>query len=314
MITSPKVSIVIITYNHERFIAQALDSVLMQRVDFAFEIVVGEDCSTDATRKIVCEYQRRFPDLIRLQLLERNEGAMSNALQAMAVCEGEYMAFLEGDDYWTSTQKLQIQVDFLDAHHDFCGCFHNVAVVQDGQTEHLYHRNPLKEVFTLRDIVSDNMIPTCSAMFRRHLFPRLPEWFSGMPMGDWPMHVLNAEHGNYGYLNEVMAAYRIHEGGSWSMKKKIDLLRKSIAAMERYNEYLQYRFDRVVRKSMAMKMYEIALSLLDEGDRKGALCHAWAAVKTAPGYPKLYQRICSRLLYPALFNRPRAHMIDTRDR
>ena len=96
-----KVSVAMITYNHERFIAQAIESVLMQQTDFAVELVIGEDCSTDKTRAIVCAYGERYPERIRLLLPERNQGMIPNFVATMNACQGQYIALLEGDDYWT---------------------------------------------------------------------------------------------------------------------------------------------------------------------------------------------------------------------
>ena len=128
-----KVSVHMITYNHEKFIAQAIESALMQQVDFDYEIVIGEDCSTDRTREIVVAYQQRHPDKIRLLLHEQNVGVSLNDIRVYRACRGEYVAWLEGDDYWTSPHKLQKQADFLDSHPACSACFHPVTVFfEDG--------------------------------------------------------------------------------------------------------------------------------------------------------------------------------------
>src|SRR4030088_1685053 len=101
-----KLSVMMITYNHERFIAQAITSVLAQRVNFDYEIVVGEDCSTDGTREILMDFHRRFPDRIVPLLRDQNIGAMRNVEATLAACRGRYLAVLEGDDYWTCEEKL----------------------------------------------------------------------------------------------------------------------------------------------------------------------------------------------------------------
>src|ERR1700745_2179124 len=111
-----KLSVMMITYNHEQFIAQAIESVLMQKVNFDFEIVIGEDCSTDGTRAIVLDFQHRYPGRIALILRPRNIGPMWTKESTLAACRGQYLSILEGDDYWTSTDKIQKQVDFLDSH------------------------------------------------------------------------------------------------------------------------------------------------------------------------------------------------------
>src|SRR5579864_5044611 len=106
-----KLSVMMITYNHERFIAQALDSILAQQVNFDYEIVVGEDCSADGTRAILMDFHRRYPSRIVPFLRDRNMGAMPNFESTLRACRGQYLALLEGDDYWTSPDKLQRQVD-----------------------------------------------------------------------------------------------------------------------------------------------------------------------------------------------------------
>jgi len=127
-----KLSVMMVTYNHERFIAQALKSVLSQRVNFDYEIVVGEDCSTDGTRDILMDFYHRFPDRIVPLLKNRNIGAMRNAEATFAACRGQYVALLEGDDYWTCENKLQKQVDFLDAHLDYAICCSRAQVENEG--------------------------------------------------------------------------------------------------------------------------------------------------------------------------------------
>src|SRR3954463_15222753 len=109
----PKVSVAMITYNHAAFIAQALDSVLAQHTDFDFEIVIGDDASSDGTRKIIEEYQARWPKIIKPVFHQPNVGMMKNFRQTLERCSGDYIAILEGDDYWTNQNKLTLQVDYL---------------------------------------------------------------------------------------------------------------------------------------------------------------------------------------------------------
>src|SRR5687767_7690 len=118
-----KVSVHMPAFNHGPYIAQALESVLAQQVPFDYEIVVGEDCSTDDTRAIAVDYARRFPDRIQLLLHERNLGIFENDQRILAACRGEYIAWLESDDYWTSPVKLHKQVALLDAHTEFSAVF-----------------------------------------------------------------------------------------------------------------------------------------------------------------------------------------------
>ena len=130
--TSKKVSVFMITYNHEKYIAEALDSILMQKTDFDFDIVIGEDCSTDATRRIVLEYSRKYPDKIKLLLHNVNVGFISNMMYVLEACTGKYVAMCEGDDYWTDPFKLQKQVDFLEANNEYMLATHGYRIVKDG--------------------------------------------------------------------------------------------------------------------------------------------------------------------------------------
>ncbi len=116
----PLVSVKMITYNHAPFIAQAIEAVLQQKTNFPFELVIGEDCSTDGTRKIVFEYQEKYPDIIRVLTSEKNVGMKKNSYRTIKACRGKYIAFCEGDDYWHREDKLQKQVAYLESHPE-CG-------------------------------------------------------------------------------------------------------------------------------------------------------------------------------------------------
>lgn len=247
-----KLSVFMITYNHEKFIAQAIDSILMQKVNFNYNIVIGEDCSTDNTRKILLNYKRKHPDKIKLILRDKNVGAMQNQLETFANCKGEYMALLEGDDYWTDENKLQKQVDFLDANKDYSTCFTNAVIVdssnentitnpvnsQDSAVEKLFLTKLLNGTeinrsmsFMIEDILPENFLPSMTCVFRKN-FDQLPDWFSKCIIGDWPLHILNAGYGKLMYMNEVTAIYRKHTGGVYSRVGWYKQLEVTIKASE----------------------------------------------------------------------------------
>lgn len=280
-----KVSVLMITYNHERYIAQALDSVLMQQVAFDYEIVVGEDCSTDATRAILRRYQQQYPERIRVLLPEANLGMVGNFIATYQQCRGEYIALLDGDDYWSSAEKLQRQVDFLDAHPECSACFHNVLVHHEGAPERdrLFHEPPLgKSSFTLKEIVSSHFIPCCATLFRARLFPEFPTWYREMPMQDWPLHVLNAEHGDYGYLDEVLAVYRVHGGGAWSLRNRLAVLDKTIHACHTIRRYLAGRHGREIGRFIREFEIEAADLLAAQHDYWGGLKRLGRAFSASP--------------------------------
>ena len=218
-----KLSVRVITYNHAAFIKQALDSVLAQQVSFPYEIVIGDDCSTDGTREIVVEYQRRYPDRIRLLLAERNRGSRYNFIETFEACTGQYVALLDGDDYWTAPDKLERQVAFLDRNPDYAICFHDALGVHEDGTR-LPERvvgSHISGSLDLLNVLGGIVPPTSTVVFRVN-FRKLPGWFQQAPFGDWPLQILNARHGKLAYLNEVMGVYRLHPGGisrAWTAKE-----------------------------------------------------------------------------------------------
>ena len=128
----PKLSVILITYNHEKYIEKSLDSVLSQVTDFPFEIVIGDDCSPDDTKNIIREYRDKYPDIIRIVHREKNTGRPTlNVYETTMKCRGDYLAYLEGDDYWTDSDKLQKQMDFLNEHPEYIACTHSHKMIDD---------------------------------------------------------------------------------------------------------------------------------------------------------------------------------------
>lgn len=268
----PKVSVLMLAYNHEPFIAQALDSALAQKTTFPVEIVVGEDHSSDRTAAIVQEYQVRFPNQVRLLDRPSNLGMLRNCVETYQACHGQYVALLEGDDYWTDTTKLQQQVDFLDENPDYAICFHDVLVVgQHGRDEPWRACN----VFTnkesgLKDLVHGNYIPTCSAVVRNGLFQDFPSWFTTLQLGDWSFLLLIAQHGKIRYLDRVMAHYRMG-GGVWSSDLPLRNTYKLITAIETLNAAFDFRFDRAFRCGLFWCWCDLAVKYAECGSTTEAL-------------------------------------------
>lgn len=208
-----------ITYNHEAFIAEAIESVLMQKGDFDLELVIGEDCSTDGTLSIIEKYQQRFPGVIRVVTSTYNVGAQLNFVRAYEACKGEYIAMLEGDDYWIDELKLQKQVDFLDKNRSYSICFHNMKVIHEGDDK-IIMSNPInqKTDLDIGDLAERNYITTASCVFKNKLVVNFPDWFYQAVAGDYCLHMLNAREGRIKYLPDVMGVYRVHEGGMWQTK------------------------------------------------------------------------------------------------
>src|SRR6185312_7655388 len=174
-----KVSVFMITYNHENYIRQAIESIVGQVAGVRFELVIGEDCSKDNTRAICAEYSVKYPDLVRLLPSDRNYGPMGNTVRTLAACTGEYVAMCEGDDYWIDNLKLQKQVDFLDSHPDYSMCFTDVELVSEIAVSQPLFPAFTKDTYEIQDLIlsPQNLVPTPTLLFRNVLPGPLPRFF-----------------------------------------------------------------------------------------------------------------------------------------
>lgn len=284
--TRPKVSVIVITYNHERFLHQTLDAVLAQQVNFEYEVIVSDDCSQDATPSIVAAYHARFPERIVPLLHKTNLGGFgkNNTLAALAACRGEYIAALDGDDYWTDTLKLQKQVDFLEANPRFSACFHNAQIIYDDNLlpPELVNPEDQKAVITDEDMVGTDevwFIATSACMFRNGILTNYPRWFHESKSGDIPRYVLLTKWGPIGYLNEVMSVYRKNGAGLSFTDSKFDAdyIRNRIGMFKAINAEYGYRYHHKMR--FALAKYYLFLANC-RGVRGSWWAEPWYALKS----------------------------------
>jgi glycosyltransferase involved in cell wall biosynthesis len=228
---APVISVCLITYNHVKFIRQAIESVLTQEVSYSWELIIADDFSKDGTRDILLEYKAKYPDRIKLILQEKNVGAAQNWLDLITAPRTQYIAYFEGDDYWTDPLKLQKQVDFLEANPEFVACYHDVMVVDSNGNLLRKSKNSFvhNRDISSQELIGGRVMSMLSLCFR-NVIGEFPEEFYKSPTGD---NFLCSLLGNYGkgkFLPDVKpSAYRMHSGGAWSLKddtqKKMTLLR-----------------------------------------------------------------------------------------
>jgi glycosyltransferase involved in cell wall biosynthesis len=232
-----KLAVLLITYNQAPYIRRAIESVLVQKTDFDFELFISDDCSTDGTREIVLEYARKYPDRIRLRLNAVNQNSNQDFEQALFSTNGEYIALLEGDDYWISHLKLQKMVDILDANPACTMIWHDMEHVNEfgkkiGDSEAI-----AQSKFTLIDFLYICPISTVGAVVIRSnsIRPQLPSWYSTNPVGDYPLWIACVRHGYALHVNQKLGAYRIHAKGVWNGLSNIE---KAELALASYRDLL----------------------------------------------------------------------------
>ncbi|WP_201353779.1 glycosyltransferase family 2 protein [Hydrogenimonas urashimensis] len=260
------VSIPMLAYNHEEYIAEAIDSVLMQQVNFNYEIIIGEDCSTDNTRQIVLDYQKKYPDKIKLILHEKNVGMEANADTVFKACKGKYIAPLEGDDYWIDPHKLQIQVDMMRQYPECHISFHPAEVRYGFERKGkviAQHANENK-IFSLSEIIrgGGGFCPTASTMYLKAAKENFPK-FKNKPLGDYYTQIFASQNGGALYINRVMSVYRKGAKSSWSssmknLEKREKWSKEIIAFFYELDEYFDNKYQKEIFEKISNHYYRMA--------------------------------------------------------
>ncbi|MCI1966660.1 MAG: glycosyltransferase [Oscillospiraceae bacterium] len=244
-----KLDVVLVTYNHTRFIEEALQSVLNQKTDFDFDIIVADDCSTDDTVEKIRKLEQRTTIPFRYLKSQKNLGITKNYQRAFHASTAEYIAVLEGDDIWTDPHRLQKHVNFLENHLE-CTMSFNQYLVADYENAK-YHIQPSwscekgYQFITSRDIARDNLIGNFSTcVYRKAALDTLPEKLFEMTAYDWITNIMVGRNGMIGYLTDVMSVYRIHSGGVWSGQKESEQIRDTLECIRQYNEITDHLFEK----------------------------------------------------------------------
>jgi glycosyltransferase involved in cell wall biosynthesis len=260
----PKVSVVTITYNQEKYVAQALDSLVEQKTDFPFEVVVADDCSTDKTPMIIAEYANKYPDIFRVLPRKSNMGSWPNFVDALKHAKGDYISLCEGDDYWTDPKKLQLQKDFLDEHKDYVICFHLVNVFFESKPNEgsIYPPKNSRSDFSTIALLKNNFIQTNSVMYRRQDYSYLP---NNIIPGDWYLHLYHAQFGKIGFIDRDMSAYRRHEGGLWWANSNEEFWKKNgLKQLDMYKKVLELYGSKAEYRSAVQESIDRAFTAIAE--------------------------------------------------
>jgi len=270
-VINPKVSIICITYNQEKFIQQAMESFIMQKTNFSFEVIIGEDCSTDNTANIIRDFEKKYPTIIRTIYRDKNIGLVDNLIDVLKHAKGEYIALCEGDDFFIDENKIQLQADFLDKHKDYAICFHPVKVFFENNLdkEFIFPVNFDNSKFTVKELLKENFIQTNSVMYRKYEYEGLTRSYV-LPY-DWYLHLYQAQFGQIGFINKVMSVYRRHTNGIWweSYINMDELLKKNgIAHLGVFFEFINLYGSNKEYKIIILNNINYLLSKFIEIDEK----------------------------------------------
>lgn len=278
---TPLVSVLMLTYNHAPYIAQAIESVLAQQTDYPFELIICDDASTDGARDVAARYAEQ-DDRVRLSFQPVNTRFGKNFVDGCEKIRGKYVAFCEGDDYWTDPAKLQKQVSFLEAHPDFSVCAHKVQMLREDATDE-------KEVFIYKDCSADELrirngefyadeaianyyFQTGSLVLRWRFGKGLPHWFRQRMMFDHFMLMLHAVEGKIKYFDEVMSVWRRHGSGfTWlqTQDKGLFFQKEGTDWIEMYtymDNFFSNRFTLQIRERINLALRSMAQNCIETGN------------------------------------------------
>lgn len=275
----PLVSICCITYNHEDYIRDAIESFLMQKTEFSFEILIHDDASTDRTADIIKEYEEAYPDIIKPIYQIDNHYSKGIAVEKINFerAIGKYIALCEGDDFWTDPNKLQKQVEFMESCQECSLCVHGGYVVNAADKKIQYYNRPHKgnKIFTVEEVIEGGggLFITNSMLFRTEFVRQLPKFYEVAPVGDYPLTIHLALLGTVYYIDEYLSAWRIGDPASWTGKNFSTLEKKEkhyeeIAVMlKELNQSTNFEYQTTINK--LIKYNELYL-LLKQGNFKEA--------------------------------------------
>ena len=275
----PLLTVAVISYNHENYIAEALDGILMQETDFPFEVIVNDDCSTDNTVKILEAYAKKYPTIIKLILQKENQYSKGVKMETLLFekAAGKYVAICEGDDYWIDPHKLQIQLDEMRKVENCQMSFHSAIDIWEDKSkkdEITTKQAKGNRLFSASDVVrgGGGFCPTASLIFEKEAVENLPEWFDKTPFSDYFLQIFGSLKGGALYIDRPMSVYRRNAAGSWSISEMLAIgtrekqSEKMIAALNDMDRYFEKKFHSEIKKMESDWCLDMAFAYLYNND------------------------------------------------
>jgi glycosyltransferase involved in cell wall biosynthesis len=268
----PIVSVAMTAFNSEKWIARAIESVLMQQTVFPIEIIVADDCSTDRTVAVAQRFCERYPKTVRVLARTQNIGIQRNYYETFEMCRGKYIAWLDSDDFWTDPSKLQIQVDALENDLSIAVCGHFVRwVTADNDVKRDFPRLAPGR-YGISEMIRGNFLPSPSVMFRNGVQRDLPQWYFDLaPITDWPIWILAARSGDILMIDRVMADYQLTPNSSFTGQSQLKCTTADVRFYEQVESILPAEFHRIARSEKGKRYETLAYLLRKQGEFDASL-------------------------------------------
>lgn len=264
-------SICCVTYNHENYIADAIESFLMQKTDFSYEILIHDDASTDRTPEIIKQYESKYPDLIKP--IYQTENQYSKGARVwdfnMDRAKGKYIAICEGDDYWMDPYKLQKQVDYMEKNPECSMCVHAAYKVNSNKRKLISHARPNRgnKVFTVDEVIKGDggIFATNSILYPTVFRTNRPDFYENALVDDYPLAIYLALQGAVYYIDEFMSAYRVGVKNSWTSKYLSSIERRAahwdmiVDMLNEINRYSEYKYDIAIKEHIQNIKFNLML-------------------------------------------------------
>lgn len=264
------VSVICNTFNHGKYVRDALEGFVSQKTNFMFEVLVHDDASSDNTADIIREYEAKYPEIIKPIYQAENQyskGVKVTRTFQVPRIKGKYIAFCEGDDYWTDPLKLQKQLDFMEANPDYSMCASSTVWLdmKTGKEANKCHTEQDRDV-SLEEIVlrkKGRIFQLATFFIRSDIYISVPDWFCCFGVGDFPLEILATTSGKVRMLSDVMAVYRFNSEGSWTSRAenaeyRTKAMTKVIDGLEIFNQQTDYKYDSIVTKGIKNFKYNLA--------------------------------------------------------